>query len=175
METDLRYPIGEYTPQPYSHALKEQWLTDIKFLPQLVEHTVANLDEFQLNTPYRPGGWTVNQVVHHIADSHLNAYSRFKLGYTEETPTIRPYDEKKWSETSDVQNLPINISLTLLHALHARWHEFLSHFSQADWERTVYHPEHKKEFTLWSLMGMYAWHGRHHAAHITALRERMGW
>lgn len=175
METDLRYPIGEYLPHPFSDALKDQWLADIKFLPQLVEHAVANLDAFQLDTPYRPGGWTVNQVVHHIADSHLNAYCRFKLGYTEESPAIRPYDEKRWADTSDVQHLPINISITLLHALHARWHEFLIHFSHADWQRSVYHPEHKKEFTLWHLLGMYAWHGRHHTAQITALRERMGW
>ena len=175
IQTDLRYPIGEYTPAAFSEALREQWLSDIKFLPQAIEHAVSNLDEFQLQTPYRDGGWTVHQVVHHVADSHLNAYCRFKLGITEESPTIRPYDEKLWSVTSDVQNLPINISITLLYALHQRWHEFLNHFSHADWQRTVFHPEHKKQFTLWELLGSYAWHGRHHTAHITGLRERMGW
>lgn len=175
MSTDLRYPIGEYVPQAYSDDQKEQWLADIRFLPQLMEHAVANLDEFQLQTPYRAGGWTVHQVVHHVADSHINAYCRFKLGYTEATPTIRPYDEKQWASTVDVQNLPINVSLTLLHSLHQRWHEFLKHFSDTDWQKTVYHPEHQKEFTLWDLLGLYSWHGRHHAAHITGLRERMGW
>lgn len=175
MKEDLRYPIGPYEPQDYSEDLREQWLADIKFLPQLLEHATANLDEFQLQTPYREGGWTVHQLVHHVADSHMNAYCRFKLGYTEQAPTIRPYEEKLWAQTADVQHLPINISLTLLHALHARWYEFLKHFAPSDWQRTVYHPEQKKELTLWMLLGMYAWHGRHHAAHITGLRERMGW
>lgn len=175
MQEDLRYPIGPYEPQDYADDLREQWLADIKFLPQAIEHAVANLDEFQLQTPYRDGGWTVHQLVHHIADSHMNAYCRFKLGYTEEVPTIRPYEEKLWAVTADVQHLPINISITLLHALHARWHEFLNHLSPADWQRTVYHPEHKKEFSLWVLLGMYAWHGRHHTAHIAGLRERKGW
>ena len=172
---DPRYPIGEYIPQPFSEELKNDWLADIKFLPQLLENAITNLDEAQLQTPYRPGGWTVHQLVHHIADSHINAYVRFKLGYTEGNPTIKTYDEKLWASTADVQNLPVNISITLLYALHRRWHEFLLHFSDGDWQRTVYHPEQKKELTLWRLLGMYAWHGRHHVAHITSLRERMGW
>ncbi|GAA4754285.1 YfiT family bacillithiol transferase [Flavisolibacter ginsenosidimutans] len=175
MEQDLRYPIGRYEPKPFSQAQKEEWLTDIQFLPQALEHAVSNLDEAQLQTPYREGGWTVHQLVHHVADSHLNAYCRFKLGYTEEKPAIRTYEEKLWAETADVKTLPINVSLTLLHALHKRWYEFLKSFSDNDFARTVYHPEHKKEFTLWHLLGMYAWHGRHHAAHITSLRERKGW
>src|SRR5688500_12977792 len=112
---------------------------------------------------------------HHVADSHINAYCRFKLGFTEETPTIRPYDENLWAQTADVRQLPINVSLTLLHALHRRWHEFLNHFSDRDWERTVFHPEHRKTLTLWHLLGLYAWHGRHHTAHINSLRERKGW
>jgi len=175
MQQDLRYPIGQYEPKPFSQELKEEWLADIQFLPQALEHAINNLDEAQLQTPYREGGWTVHQLVHHIADSHLNAYCRFKLGYTEDKPTIRTYEEKLWAETADVKHLPINVSLTLLHALHKRWYEFLKSFSNADFERTVYHPEHKKEFTLWHLLGMYAWHGRHHTAHITNLRERKGW
>jgi hypothetical protein len=175
MTTDLRYPIGQYEPQPYSEGLKEQWLADIKFLPNAIENAVLNLNEEQLQTPYRGGGWTVHQLVHHVADSHINAYVRFKLGYTENNPTIRPYEEKLWAATSDVKNLPVNISITLLYALHQRWYEFLRYFTEEDWHRTVYHPEHKKEFTLWVLLGMYAWHGRHHTAHIRSLRERMGW
>src|SRR5215208_5087503 len=172
---DLRYPIGEYVFQPYTEELKDQWLADIKFLPSLLENAVHNLDEHHLQTPYRAGGWTVQEVVHHVADSHMNAYIRFKLGYTEDNPTIRPYNEKLWAPLADIQNLPINISITLLYALHQRLYEFLRHFSGTDWQKTVYHPEHKKQFTLFALLGLYSWHGRHHSAHITSLRERMGW
>ncbi len=173
--TDLRYPLGKYEPKEFSAVLKNDWLTDIRFLPQAVEQAVLNLDHQQLQTPYREGGWTVHQLVHHIADSHMNAYIRFKLGYTEENPTIRPYDEKLWASLADVEHLPINISITLLHALHQRWYEFLKSFTDAEYQRTVYHPEHKKQFTLWQFLGLYAWHGKHHVAHITQLRERMNW
>ena len=172
---DLRYPIGRYEPQSFSEEQKEEWLADIRFLPTAIENAVLNLDEAQLQTSYREGGWTVHQVVHHVADSHMNAYCRFKLGYTEEKATICTYDENLWARTSDVQNLPVNISITLLHALHTRWYEFLKSFTAEDFQRTIYHPEHKKEFTLWLLLGMYAWHSRHHVAHIMALRERMNW
>lgn len=172
---DLRYPIGKYEPQEYSEELKEQRLADIKFLPNALENAIANLDEQQLQTPYREGGWTVHQLVHHVADSHMNAYIRFKLGKSEDNPTIKPYDEKIWAEFSDVKNLPVNISITLLHALHHRWHEFLKNFSEQDWQRTLYHPEYQKQFTLWHFLGLYSWHGRHHVAHINALRERMKW
>ncbi len=175
MQNDLRYPIGEYEPEIFSETIKEQWLSDIKFLPTAIEAAILNLDEHQLKTPYREGGWTVHQLVHHIADSHMNAYCRFKLGYTEDNPTIRTYEEKLWAGTTDVQNLPVNISITLLHALHARWYEFLKHFSDDEWEKTIYHPEQKRQFTLWHLLGMYAWHGLHHTAHITSLRLRKGW
>ena len=123
MTLDLRYPIGEYQPQPFSIEKKIEWLADIKFLPLQLEQAVLNLDEAQLQTPYREGGWTIQQLVHHVADSHINAYCRFKLAMSEENPTIKTYEEKIWAEMNDVQKLPINISLTLLHALHARWHE----------------------------------------------------
>lgn len=175
MQTDPRYPVGPYEPKPFSLAQKEEWLADIRFLPQALESAVSNLDEQQLHTPYREGGWTIHQLVHHVADSHMNAYIRFKLGFTEDNPTIKTYEEKEWATTKDVENLPINISLTLLFALHQRWHEFLKYLTDADWQRTVYHPEHKKTMTLWHLLGMYAWHGRHHTAHITNLREQKGW
>ncbi|MFZ1369741.1 MAG: putative metal-dependent hydrolase [Ferruginibacter sp.] len=175
MNEDLRYPIGKYIAQPFSEKLSGEWLIDIKNLPQHLENAILNLDEAQLNTAYRDGGWTVKQVVHHVADSHMNAYIRFKLGLTEENPTIKPYDEAAWAEMVDTRNLPVNISLTLLHALHARWFEVLKNMSPADLEKTVFHPEHKKQMTLWYLLGMYAWHSRHHVAHITSLRERMGW
>ncbi|MBC7886686.1 MAG: putative metal-dependent hydrolase [Ferruginibacter sp.] len=172
---DLRYPIGKYIPVPFSEKQLQDWLTDISFLPRHLENAIINLDESQLNTPYRPEGWTVKQLVHHVADSHMNAYIRFKLGLTEVNPTIKPYDQDAWVNLADTQNLPVNISLTILHALHLRWIEILKAISTTDWNRTVFHPEHKKEITLWHLLGMYAWHGKHHVAHVTALRERMKW
>src|SRR5688500_1876978 len=160
--SDPRYPIGKYEPQAFSNELKEQWLADVKFLPKAIEHAITNLDEHQLQTPYREGGWTVHQLVHHVADSHMNAYCRFKLGYTEENATIRPYEEKLWAETADVKQLPVNVSLTILHAVHLRWVTFLESFNDADWQKTIVHPQHGKQFTLWHLLGMYAWHSRHH-------------
>ena len=173
---DPRYPIGKYQPQPFSEKQLRDWQNDIKFLPQLMENAILNLDAAQLATPYREGGWTLSQVVHHVADSHINAYCRFKLAMTEDNPTIKPYEEKLWAELHDVQKLPINISLTLLHALHVRWHEALKSVSDEEWNnRTVFHPEQKKTIRLWTLLGTYAWHGRHHVAHIASLREKMGW
>lgn len=173
--TDLRYPTGKYEPRPFSQQQKEEWLNDIKFLPQLLENAVINLDEAQLQTPYRDGGWTIQQVVHHVADSHMNAYCRFKLGLTEDNPTIRPYDEAAWAKLNDTQKIPINISLTLLYALHTRWYSVIGDLTLTDWERKVFHPEAKKEMTLWYLLGNYAWHGKHHVAHITSLRDRNKW
>ena len=175
MTTDLRYPIGQYEPEPFTQQQKEKWLLDIQFLPSDLEMAVNNLDEAQLQTPYRDGGWTVHQLVHHVADSHMNAYIRFKLGLTEINPPIKPYEEKAWAELNDVKTLPINISITLLFALHERWVAALKHLTDDDWNKTVYHPEHKKEMSLWHLLGMYAWHGRHHVQHILSLRERMKW
>jgi uncharacterized damage-inducible protein DinB len=174
MET-LKYPIGKYIEQPFSDKQLKEWLLDIQALPQHIEYAITNLDEAQLATPYREGGWTVQQLVHHVADSHMNAYIRFKLGLTEENPSIKPYEEKAWAEMSDTKNIPINVSITLLYALHKRWSEILNNISREEWNRTVFHPEHKKEMTLWFLLGMYAWHSRHHVAHITSLREREGW
>jgi uncharacterized damage-inducible protein DinB len=176
MTEDLRYPIGKYEPQPFSQQQLQQWLIDIKNLPQHLENAVLNLDAAQLNTPYREGGWMVKQVVHHVADSHMNAYTRFKLGLTETNPTIKPYDEVAWAQFKDVMDLPVNISLTLLHALHSRWHYAIKDITETQLlENTVVHPEHNKQMTLWYLLGSYAWHGRHHVAHITSLRERMKW
>ena len=172
---DPRYPIGKYQPQPFSSKQKQDWINDIRLLPGALEQAVLNLDEAQLNTPYRDGGWTVKQLVHHVADSHMNAYCRFKLGLTEENPTIKPYEEALWAELPDTKNLPINISLTLLHALHSRWIEILVNMKDEDFNRTVFHPEHKKDLTLWHLLGLYAWHSRHHTAHITTLREKKRW
>lgn len=178
---DPRYPIGKVDDQllsgkgDYDEKEKAALLLDIQQCPNLLEQAISNLDEHQLNIPYREGGWTSKQVIHHVADSHMNAYIRFKLGLTEDNPTIKPYDEGAWAQLSDTKNLPVNISLTLLHALHTRWVEILKNMSEADWQRTVFHPEHKRKMSLWNLLGTYAWHGKHHTAHITSLRERMGW
>ena len=162
----LQYPIGKYIEQPFSQQQLRERLLDIQTLPMHVEHAILNLDEAELQTPYRPGGWTKAQVVHHIADSHMNAYIRFKLGLTEDNPTIKPYDEKAWAEMADTKNLPINISITLLFSLHLRLHEILKNVKEEEWNRTIFHPEHQKQMTLWYLLGMYAWHGRHHVAHL---------
>ena len=172
---DLKYPIGKYIAQPFAEEMLQEWLNDIKFLPQHLEHAILNLDASQLEVPYREGGWTLKQVIHHVADSHMNAYIRFKLGLTEDNPVIKPYDQAAWAALNDTKNVPVNISLTLLHALHSRWYNILINMSPADFDRTVIHPEHQKEMSLWYLLGMYAWHGKHHLAHVTGLRERMGW
>src|ERR1700759_3554654 len=119
---DPRYPIGKYEPQPFSIEKKVEWLADLKFLPLALENAILNLDEQQLHTPYREGGWTLHQLVHHIADSHINAYCRFKLALTEDNPTIKPYEEKLWAEIIDTKEIAVNVSVTLLHALHLRWH-----------------------------------------------------
>jgi hypothetical protein len=180
-DNHLRYPIGRQEDQPYyneenfSEKIRDTFLREIKILPSLLEHAIINLDADQLNTPYRPGGWTVQQVVHHVPDSHMHAYIRFKLALTENNPTIKPYDEAAWALLNDSFSVPVNISLTLLHALHARWFNLLQGLQEADWKRTIYHPGHKRAFTLWSLLASYAWHGKHHVAHITSLRERMDW
>ncbi len=175
MNTDPRYPIGKYQPQPYSEQQKKEWLADIRFLPDEVEKAILNLDASQLHTPYRDGGWTVQQLVHHIADSHMNAFIRFRLGLTENNPTIKPYDEAEWAKLADVDAVPVNVSTTLLHGIHQRMLATIKDLSQEQWERKIIHPEHGREMTLWFLLGMYAWHGRHHTAHITTLRANKGW
>ena len=172
---DFRFPIGKYIEQSYSDEKLQEWLLDIQYLPNHLENAIINLDEHQLDTPYRPGGWTLKQLVHHVADSHMNSYIRFKLGLSEDNPTIKPYHPDAWADMPDANNLPINISITLLFSLHKRWSELLLSFSTDQWNRTVYHPEYKKQMTLWYLLGLYAWHSKHHVAHILELRKRMGW
>ena len=173
--SDPRYPIGKYEPKEFSTQLKEEWLSVIKNLPETLINAVAGLTEEQLQTPYREGGWTVRQLVHHIADSHTNAYIRFKLGLTEENPTIKPYEEKEWALLPDVEAVPISVSLTLLEALHTRWYATIKDLSEEQWNRKVVHPEHGRQMTLWFLLGMYAWHSKHHVAHITSLKEKNNW
>jgi hypothetical protein len=175
MNHQLQYPIGQYEPQPFSDKQLKAWITDIRYLPQHIENAVASLDEHQLHVPYRTDGWTIQQVVHHVADSHMNAFIRCKLALTEDNPVIKPYQEEKWALLKDTSLLPINISITLLHALHTRWVTLLENVEANQWERTVVHPQYNKTMTLWYLLGSYAWHGRHHTAHITHLKQSMNW
>jgi uncharacterized damage-inducible protein DinB len=136
---------------------------------------VTGLTDAQLDTPYRPGGWTVRQVVHHVPDSHMNAYTRFKLALTEDVPTIKPYDEAKWAELDDSKSKMVEHSLALLEALHARWVFLLERLKPADFDRKLNHPEWDAPMTLDMLLALYAWHGKHHVAHVTELRKRSGW
>ncbi len=171
----LQYPIGKYEPKPFSEKQKKQWLSDLSWLPSELENAILNLDADQLHTPYRDGGWTVNQVVHHVADSHINAYTRFRLGLTEDNPTIRPYNQDAWALLNDVTKEPVNTSITLLFALHKRWVSAIENLNDEEWMRTIQHPENKDPWTLWFLLGMYVWHGQHHTNHILKLRERNNW
>ena len=150
-------------------------IDEIAAAPVRMREAVRGLSEQQLDTPYRDGGWTVRQVVHHVPDSHLNAYCRLKLALTEDEPTIRPYDEATWAELEDSRSTPIEVSLTLLESLHARWVGLLRSLKDDDFRRTFRHPEHGGVQTLDWLVAMYSWHGRHHVGHITSLRERHGW
>jgi hypothetical protein len=173
---DLRYPIGRFViPEVYTEELRRGWIGELTALPRLANAAVAGLDDRRLDTPYRPDGWTVRQVVHHLPDSHLNAYMRFRLALTEQEPTIRPYYEDRWAELPDARQAPVEVSLALLEALHARWVTLLRTIGSDDWLRIFVHPEHGRRMTLNETLAMYAWHGRHHVAHITALRQREGW
>lgn len=171
---DERYPIGKFKLDgEVTTSLIEGWIKEIEELPSLLSDTVKNLTQEQLDTPYRSGGWTVRQVVHHVADSHMNAYVRFKLALTEDNPTIKPYEEAKWAELPDYQ-LPVEVSLTLIETMHARWVKFLKRLSPEDLKRTFIHPE-SGTVSVGENIGIYAWHGKHHFAHITSLLTRKGW
>lgn len=172
---EIRYPVGKFAVQEYTPALHAEYLQELKSLPVRLEYAVTNLDENQLATPYREGGWTLKQVVHHVADSHMNAFIRCKLALTEDKPVIKPYDQDAWVLTPDCEQVPVNMSVTLLHALHDRWYHLMKGLSENELQRAIVHPEYKREMTLWYLLGLYAWHGRHHVAQINALRERMNW
>jgi hypothetical protein len=173
--TDLQYPVGRFTKNsPVTDAERAASLQAIADAPAKLRAAVNGLSLVQLDTPYRPQGWTVRQVVHHVPDSHLNAYTRTKLALTETEPTIKPYNEKLWAELEDARSTPIDVSLNLLDAVHHRWLLVLRSLSPADFSRTLRHPE-IGVMDLETLVQLYAWHGRHHVAHITKLRERMGW
>lgn len=173
---DLRYPVGKFRVDgEITAGRRAAWIADIAAAPVLLRAAVADLSPSQLDTPYRPGGWTVRQLVHHLPDSHLNAYARFKLALTEDGPTIKPYDEARWAELEDSRATPIEVSLTLLEALHDRWVRLLRSLAPGDFDRTFHHPEQGRAMALGPALALYAWHGRHHVAHVTALRARMGW
>ena len=173
--TDLRYPVGTFSfPNAVSAGDRLTFVGRIAETPANLRAAIAGLSEEQLDTPYRPGGWTVRQVVHHVADSHLNSYVRFRLALTEDQPTVKPYHEDRWEELSDASTGPVEASLRLLECLHARWVALLRSLSDAEWKRTFRHPEIGL-ISLEQNAAQYAWHGRHHVAHILNLRERMGW
>lgn len=172
--TDPRYPIGAFVrPVSLSAAERRAAIQEIHEAPPALRAALEGLDQRQLDTPYRPGGWTVRQVAHHLPDSHLNAYIRSKLALTEDDPTIKPYDEGAWATLQD-SKLPVEVSLRLLEAVHERWLVLLDALSDTQWIRTFMHPEVGLT-RLDQLVALYSWHGRHHIAQITSLRERMGW
>lgn len=176
MTQDLRYPVGKF-----AHAgevdgeQRESWIHEVEQLPAKLAEALGGLTEEQLDTPYREGGWTLRQVAHHLADSHMNSLIRFKLALTEIEPTIKPYEENDWAQLADSREAPVDLALTLVEALHARWTILLRSMSDADFAKTFYHPGNQKTARLDQTLGLYAWHGRHHVAHIAALRERKGW
>ncbi len=172
----LKYPIGQFTePEVITPGIREKWIEDISSLPGRLETALAGWTDDQLDTPYRPGGWTVRQLVHHLADSHQHAHCRIRLALTEEQPVIKPYDQDAWIQLADVQSLPVIDSLNILRGVHARWAFLLKKLDVQALQRTFIHPEHGKSFTVENTIGTYAWHGNHHLAHITGLKERMGW
>jgi len=177
---DLQYPIGKFAWNRRgegllsSEAERQQWIADIEAAPAAVRAAVNGLTDSQLDTPYRPGGWTVRQVVHHLPDSHMNAYVRFRLALTEAEPTVKTYEEGLWAELSDARTAPAEVSLTLLDSLHQRWVALLRSLTSADFTRAFRHPELGR-VTLEKNLAIYAWHGKHHSAHITSLRDRSGW
>ncbi len=170
----LKYPIGRYSkPDAATPQLIADWKSAIQALPSWLDACIENLDESHYNIPYREGGWTIRQVIHHIADSHMNAYIRLKLALTEDNPVIKPYNESAWAALPDTNLTPVNVSVTMLHALHRRMLILLDNMQPTDWERTYYHPEHKRNFPIWEMVALYAWHGRHHTEHIRRLKFKL--
>jgi len=173
--SDLRFPIGRFHfDGPLTDDQRNNALDDVATTPANLRAAVKGLSESQLDTPYRPAGWTVRQVVHHMPDSHMNSYVRFKLALTEDEPTIKTYAEDRWAELADTKATPIGVSLTLFDSLHDRWVRLMRSLTTEDWKRSFRHPD-LGPMSLEKALALYAWHGRHHVTHITALREREGW
>jgi uncharacterized damage-inducible protein DinB len=174
MSEDLSFPIGKYEKvREITPEQRKQFIREIAELPNNLREMVKNMSEEQIDSPYRPAGWTVRQVVHHVGDSHLNSFIRFKLALTEKNPTIRPYAEDLWAETAEYK-MPVDVSLNLIDSIHRRWVALLESMSDEDFARTLNHPE-TGVWTLENLLGMYVWHGKHHTAHINNLKKRNGW
>ncbi|MBA2874759.1 YfiT family bacillithiol transferase [Thermaerobacillus caldiproteolyticus] len=172
----IRYPIGKFEkPTSFREEDVKQWISDIRMLPKQLREAVSGLNDEQLNTPYREGGWTVAQVVHHLADANMNAFIRTKLIVTEELPTVKPFEENDWAETAEARAFPIESSLKLLEGLHERWTALLESLPLEDFKRKLYHPAMKTELELYTCVAMFAWHGKHHVAHIRNLRTQKGW
>lgn len=174
LEKDPRFPIGKFRRAEANPGNHPAAIATIAALPENLRSAVYGLSAPQLDTPYRDGGWTVRQLVHHVADSHMNAYIRIRLALTEDWPTIKPYDEKLWAELADARTAPVDISLDLLDALHRRWALLLRSLNEEQWQRGYTHPENGRQ-TIVDAIAMYDWHSRHHVAHITELRKRMRW
>ncbi len=172
---DPRYPIGKYEqPKEVTPAARKQAIEEIAAAPAKMRAAVKGLNDAQLDTAYREGGWTARQVVHHVADSHLNAYVRLRLALTEDEPTIKPYAEGSWAELPDAKSAPVEVSLAMMDSLHDRWVRLLRTLSDGDYAKTFRHPEHGVRTVDW-LLFLYTWHGKHHTAHITQLRQAKGW
>jgi hypothetical protein len=171
----LRYPIGKFSPpKEYNDDLREGFISEIEEMPFFLRHVVENLNDEQLATPYREGGWTIEQVVHHVPDSHMNAYIRTKLALTETEPVIKTYEEDAWAKLEDYITTPIETSLVLLEAVHTRWVILLKSLKKDQFERKLNHPDAGRVDINW-ILAQYAWHGKHHTAHINSLKQRMGW
>jgi uncharacterized damage-inducible protein DinB len=172
---DARYPVGKYEePAKVTPELRSRAIQEIAATPEKLRAAVKGLDDAQLDTPYREGGWTVRQVVHHVADSHMNSYVRFRLALTETEPTIKPYEESAWAKLEDAAHAPIEVSLRLIEPLHERWVRLLRSMKTEQFSRTFRHPEHGARTIDWMLF-LYEWHGQHHTAHVTELRKQKGW
>jgi len=172
---DLSYPIGKFDWQaPVTAEMRPGLIAELAAAPGVFREAVAGLNDSQLDTTYRPEGWTVRQVIHHMADSHMNNYIRYRLALTEDEPTIKPYAEAKWAELHDARTAPVEVSLRLIETLHERWVDLLASLADSDYARVFHHPE-RGVMRLDTNLALYAWHSRHHAAHITNLRARMGW
>ena len=172
---ELRYPTGKWVKVPNPDAAtREALIAAVAGVPSALSIALAGLTEAQLDTPYRPGGWSPRQIVHHLADSHMNAFIRLKLGITETNPTIKPYEEQTWAETPDSRDAPIACSMSIIEGLHARWAQLLRSLDASAFDRTIQHPE-RGPMSLGDLLGLYAWHGNHHTVQILKMRERMGW
>lgn len=172
----LKYPIGKFhTPEEYTSEFILDKIEQIASFPERLKKEVVDFNDEKLDTPYRPEGWTVRQVIHHCAESHMNCYIRLKWALTENNPIIKPYDEKRWSELPDSLNMPIAPTLSLLEGLHFRLAYIMKNLSESDLEKSFVHPESNSEIRLKQIIGLYAWHGNHHLAHITSLKKRKNW